>query len=84
MATIHLLYRELYGLCYDPSISESDRITSEWRSGLLKSLLQRAIYPRANSQDIVIFTDAATTTVIMASAVSHKRDFDRDSSALAC
>ena len=75
-AMIHPLYRKLYGLYYDPSISDGNRITLEWWPGPLKPLRPRANYPRANSQDIVIFTDTDTATVIMASVVFRKRDFD--------
>ena len=83
-AMIQPLYRKLYARYYDESISDIDRITLEWRSGLLKALRPRAIFPRNNSPDIVIFTDAATTTMIMASVVFRKTDFDRDNSAIAC
>ena len=78
------MYRKLYGYYYDESLSDVDLVTMEWRSGLLKALRPRAIYPRNNSPDIVIFTDAATTTMIMEGVVFRKTDCDADNSALEC
>ena len=83
-ATTHPLSRKLYIFYYDNPISDVDRITIEWRMGLLNALHPRAIYPMRNSPDIAIFTDAAKTTMIMACAVSRKADFDTDTSALSC
>ena len=83
-AATQQLYRKLYGYYYDNSISDVGRITLEWRLGLLKSLRPRAIYPRNNSPDIDISTDAATTAMIMASVVFREADFDADNSSMAC
>ena len=83
-AMMHPIYRKLYGYYYDNSISDVDRISQEWRTGLLKALRPRAIYPRNNSPGIVISTDAATTAMIMDSLVFRKTDCDRDHSSLAC
>ena len=83
-AMMHPIYRKLYGYYYDNSISDVGRITLEWRLGLLKSLRPRAIYPRNNSPDIDISTDAATTAMIMASVVFREADFDADNSSMAC
>ena len=83
-AMMQPLYRKLYGYYYDESTPDVDRVALEWRSGLLKALQPRAIYPRNNSPDIVIFADAATTAMIMASVVFRKTDCDSDNSALAC
>ena len=40
--------------------------------------------PAQNSPDIIIFTDAATTAMIMAALVFRTSDLDRDQSVLAC
>ena len=81
---VHPLYRKLYGCYYDESLSDVDRITMEWRSCLLTALRPRTIYPRNNSPGVVIFTDAATTAMIMAIVIFRKTDFDADNSAMAC
>ena len=83
-ALIRPLYRKLYGYYYDGSISGPGRIILQWWSGLLKALRPRTIYPRKSSPDIVIFTDAATTTMIMASVVFRKTDVYMDGAALSC
>ena len=72
---MHPLYRKLYGYYYDDSLSDADRITLEWRPVLLKALRPRTIYPRNNSPGIAIFTDAATTAMIMAIVVFRKNGF---------
>ena len=69
MAMIHPIYRKLYALYYEERIPDNDRITPEWLGGILRELQPRAIYTRIKSPDLVIFTDAATSAMIMASDV---------------
>ena len=60
------------------------RITLGWWSGLLKALRPRIIYPRKSTHDLVRFTDAERTAMIMVGVTLRNDDFDNLGSIMSC
>ena len=69
------LYRKLYAPYYDRAISDSDRIILEWWAELPLRIRPRPPITQKEFPDWIIYSDAATSTRIMACVVINREDF---------
>ena len=63
---------------YRPTLTERERRTTQWWAVALLRLGSRTVNPRSGRPDVVVFTDAATSTAIIA-AVTIGRDLSKRS-----
>ena len=61
------LYRKVNAAFYQPVLPPSDIRVLEWRQGMLLDVRPRIIYPRISTPQRIIYTDAATSTLLAAS-----------------
>ena len=66
-ALMQPLYKKVNAACYQPVLSAADARVLEWWRGMLSSIRPRVIYPRTSTPQRIIYTDAATSTLIAAS-----------------
>ena len=71
----HPLYRKLYAAYYQPTLTDQARIALPWRTGVLSKQHRRAAPRRKPFPDFTTYTDAATSTMIMAIVVLFRSDF---------
>ena len=69
------LYRKQYAAYYQPLLSDHGRIALSWWVGALSKQDRRAASRHKAFSDVIIYTDAATSTMIMASIVIFRLDF---------
>ena len=74
-AMMQPLYRKIYAPYYSPALTPGDRLTLEWWGGLLPRVRPRVVSTQGRYPDWIIYSDAATTTGIMACVVFHRNDF---------
>ena len=72
---IQPLYRKLYAAYYQPLLSDRDRIALSRRAGILLKQQRRAAARHPPFPDVIIYTDAATGAMIMASIVISRPAF---------
>ena len=77
-ATTQPLYRKVNAGRYQPALSDSDIWILRLRTGLLRSIRPRIVYPRRSTPQKIIYTDAATSAQIIAAVVFDKHQFDTD------
>ena len=77
-AMMQPLYRKVNAGCYQATLSEADIWILRRRAGLLRSIRPRIVYPRRSTPQKIIYTDAATSTQIIAAVVFDKHQFDKD------
>ena len=70
------LYRKQNAAFYQPDLSPADRMIFEWWAALLRDCRPRRVISHSPFPDKIIYTDAATETMILASLVFDKLDFD--------
>ena len=69
------LYRKLHAPFYSPVITPEDRLVLEWWADLLPRIRPRITRSVGRFPDWTIYSDAATSTEIMACVVFNRRDF---------
>ena len=69
------LYRKQYAAYYQPLISIHDRIALSWRVGVLSKQHRRAASRHKAFPDVIIYTAAAASTLIMDRIVIFRLDF---------
>ena len=73
---MHPLYRKANAAYYEPEITNADRLVLEWRAAMLRESGPRRVVSHNPIPDKIIYTDAATETMIIAIVVFDKHDFD--------
>ena len=69
------LYAKLNTQTYHPLLTEKDRRILQWWVVALKNLTPRRVTKRTDRPDIIMFTDAATSTRIIAAVTIVRDDF---------
>ena len=79
-AMLAILYAKKNAPTYHPLISDRERNALTWWITTLKYLGPRKVRPRSDKADLVIFTDAATSTSIIAAVTISTKQFKIDES----
>ena len=83
-AMMQPLYRKCYADYYDPDISGQMILNFQWWADIVRHAKPRTIYPRRKTPQMVIYTDAATETMVMAANVFDVRIYKRTKRMEAC
>ena len=73
-AMMQPIHRKLYAPYYSPDLTPDGRLTLEWWGGLLPRARPRVVSTQGRYPDWITYSDAATTTGIMACVVSRRND----------
>ena len=73
-----VLYQKVNAHFYDPKLSGRELSTHRWRSAALAHISPRLTRTRGATTDLIIYTDAATTTRIIAAVLLNPATFRND------
>ena len=71
-ALMQPLHRKLKAPVFPGRLTHSDRLVFQWWAWVLLSVCPRYIFPRLNTHQFIIYTDAATSTRILSSVIFNK------------
>ena len=73
-----ILHQKHNARTFHPLLSEREVRTLQWWVTALTNLGQRQVRERTDRPDVVVFTDAATSTATIAAVTIIRKDFDTD------